>query len=130
MRKFLLGVLVGLFVAVVVAFVLVFGVGRLFESRQPTIASNSVLVLALNGDIPETAPVDIPIPFMQSQSPPTVRDMWTSLRQAAGDGHIRAVVLQPRGLDAGWGKLQEFRQEISDFKRSGKPPPTSCGLIR
>jgi protease-4 len=121
MRKFLLGVLVGLFVAVVVAFVLVFAVGRLFESRQPTIASNSVLVLALNGDIPETAPVDIPIPFMQSQSPPTVRDMWTSLRQAAGDGHIRAVVLQPRGLDAGWGKLQEFRQEISDFKRSGKP---------
>src|SRR5215471_8270423 len=110
MRKFLLGVLVGLFVAVAVALVLVFAVGRFFESRQPTIASNSVLVLALNGDIPETAPVDIPIPFMQSQSPPTVRDMWTSLRQAATDDHIRAVVLQPRGLDAGWGKLQEFRQ--------------------
>jgi len=121
MRKFLLGVLVGLFVAVAVALVLVFAVGRFFESRQPTIASNSVLVLALNGDIPETAPVDIPIPFMQSQSPPTVRDMWTSLRQAATDDHIRAVVLQPRGLDAGWGKLQEFRQEVSAFKRSGKP---------
>jgi protease-4 len=121
MWKFLLGVLVGLVVAVVVAFVLVFAIGRLFENRQPTIANDSVLVLALNGDIPETAPVDIPIPFMQSQSPPTVRDMWTSLRQAATDDRIKAVVLQPRDLDTGWGKLQEFRQEISDFKKSGKP---------
>lgn len=121
MWKFLLGVLVGLVVAIVVAFVLVFAVGRFFESRQPTVASNSVLVLALNGDIPEAAPVEIPIPFIQAQSPPTVRDMWTSLRQAATDGRIRAVVLQPRDLDTGWGKLQEFRQEIIDFKKSGKP---------
>jgi protease IV len=119
--KFLLGVLVGLVVAIVVAVVLVFAIGRLFENRQPTIASDSVLVLALNGDVPETAPVDIPIPFIQAQSPPTVRDMWTSLRQAATDDRIKAVVLQPRDLDAGWGKLQEFRQEISNFKKSGKP---------
>jgi protease-4 len=121
MWKFLLGVLVGLVVAVVVAFVLVFAVGRLFENRQPSVASNSVLVLAMSGDIPEAAPVEIPIPFIQSQSPPTVRDMWTSLRQAATDNRIKAVVLQPRGLEAGWGKLQEFRQEILDFKKSGKP---------
>lgn len=121
MWKFLLGVLVGLVVAVVVAFVLVFAVGRLFQNRQPTVASNSVLVLALNGDIPEAAPLEIPIPFIQSQSPPTIRDTWTSLRQAATDNRIKAVILQPRGLDTGWGKLQEFRQEISDFKKSGKP---------
>ncbi len=121
MWKFLLGVLVGLVVAVVVAFVLVFAIGRLVQSREPSVASNSVLVLALNGDIPEAAPVDIPIPFIQSQSPPTVRDMWTSLRQAATDNRIKAVVLQPRDLVTGWGKLEEFRQEISDFKKSGKP---------
>lgn len=121
MWKFLLGVLVGIVVVIVVGLVLVFALGRLFENRQPTIASNSVLVLALNGDIPEAAPVEIPIPFIQAQSPPTVRDMWTSLRQAATDSRIRAVVLQPRDLDTGWGKLQEFREEISDFKKSGKP---------
>lgn len=121
MWKFLLGVLVGLVVAVVVAFVLIFAVGRLFENRTPSVASDSVLVLALNGDIPEAAPVDIPIPFIQSQSPPTVRDVWTSLRQAATDNRIKAVVLQPRDLATGWGKLEEFRQEISDFKKSGKP---------
>jgi len=121
MWKFLLGVLVGVVVAVVVAFVLVFAVGRLFENRAPSVASDSVLVLELNGDIPEAAPVDIPIPFIQAQSPPTVRDMWTSLRQAATDNRIKAIVLQPRGLVTGWGKLEEFRQEISDFKKSGKP---------
>lgn len=121
MWKFLLGVLVGIVVAVIVAFVLVFAVGRLFENRAPSVASNSVLVLALSGEVPEQPPVDIPIPFIQSQSPPTVRDVWTSLRQAATDNRIKAVVLQPRDLDAGWGKLEEFRQEILDFKKSGKP---------
>jgi protease-4 len=47
--------------------------------------------------------------------------VWTSLRQAATDNRIKAVVLQPRDLDAGWGKLEEFRQEILGFKKSGKP---------
>ncbi len=121
MRKFLLGALVGVVVAVLGIFIIVLAVGRLFASKQPTIAADSVLVLTLEGSIPEAAPVDIPIPFLQSQSVPTVRDIWASLRQAATDNRIKAMVIQPRGLAAGWGKLQELRQDILDFKKSGKP---------
>lgn len=121
MGKFLLGVLIGVVVTVLGIFIIVLAIGRLFESKQPTIAGNSVLVLALTGELPEAAPVDVPIPFIQSQSTPTVRDLWASLRDAATDSRIKAVVLQPRNLLAGWGKLQEVRQELSDFKKSGKP---------
>lgn len=121
MAKFLLGVVVGLIIAVVGGLIIVLAIGRLFANKQPTVAANSVLVLSLEGDIPEAAPVDVPIPFLQTQSVPTVRDIWSSLRQAASDNRIKALVIQPRGLIAGWGKLQELREDIADFKRSGKP---------
>jgi protease-4 len=83
MRKFLLGVLVGVMVAVVGIIIIALVIARLAASKQPTIAGNSVLVLALEGDIPEVPPVDIPLPFIESQSVPTVRDVWASLRAAA-----------------------------------------------
>ncbi len=121
MGKFLLGVLVGVIVAVLGSLIIVLAIGRLFASKQPTVAANSVLVLSFDGEVPEAAPVDVPIPFFQSQSAPTVRDIWTSLRAAARDNRIKAVVLQPRGITAGWGKLEEIRQELIDFKKSGKP---------
>jgi protease IV len=121
MRKFLLGVLVGVMVAVIGIIIIVLVIGRLAASKQPTVAANSVLVLALEGDIPEVPPVDIPLPFIPSQSVPTVRDVWASLRAAAKDNRIKAVVLQPRQLSIGWGKLQEFHDELVAFKTSGKP---------
>ncbi len=121
MWKFLVGVIVGVVVAVLGSIIILFAIGRIFANKQPTVAGDSVLVLALQGDVPESAPVDIPIPFIQAQGSPTVRDVWTSLRQAAKDNRIRALVIQPHGLLAGWGKLEELHHEIELFKKSGKP---------
>jgi protease-4 len=120
MAKFFLGVLIGIVVAVFGGVILLFAIGRIFSNKQPAIAGNSVLVLDLQ-EIPETAPVEIPFPIGRAQSAPTVRDLWTSLHQAAKDNRVKAVVLQPRSLSAGWAKLQEIRSEITAFKKSGKP---------
>jgi protease IV len=89
--------------------------------RPVTVSDNSVLVLNLEGSIPEQAPVDIAIPFLQQQPPLTVLDTWKLLRRAAGDTRVKALVLEPRGLNAGWAKLEELRAEILAFKASGKP---------
>ncbi|MBV8866755.1 MAG: signal peptide peptidase SppA [Acidobacteriaceae bacterium] len=121
MWKFLLGVLIGIIVTVFGIFIVFLAVGRIFANKPPSVAGNSVLVLSLRGDIPETAPVDVALPFIQQQAAPTVRDLWTSLHAAASDNRIKAVVLEPHGVIAGWGRLEELRQEIVDFKRSGKP---------
>jgi protease IV len=121
MWKFVLGIAVGVVVTVVGSFIILFAIGRAFSHKQPTIAGDSVLVLTLDGDLPEAPSVDIPIPFVQAQTSPTVRDVWTALRAAATDNRIKAIVLQPRGIGAGWGKLQELRQELTNFKKSGKP---------
>ena len=121
MSKFLLGLTVGAIVTVLVLALIVVALGRAFSTKRPLIASNGVLVLALQGTLPESSPVDLPIPFVQAQSQPTVRDVWNSLHAAASDNRVKAIVLQPRGLQAGWGKLQELRRDLLDFKKSGKP---------
>jgi len=121
MAKFLLGIVVGVVIAVVGGLIIVLAIGRLFATKQPTIAANSVLMLTLEGELPETAPVDVPIPFLQAQSVPTVRDIWSSLRQAATDNRIKAIIIEPRHLMTGWGGLEEIRQDLAQFKGSGKP---------
>ena len=121
MWKFLLGVLVGIVVAIFGAFVILLAIGRSFANKPPSVTANSALVVTLRGDVPEAAPVDVGVPFFQQQTAPTVRDLWTSFREAAKDNRIKAVVLEPQRLIAGWGRLQEIRQEIVEFKKSGKP---------
>lgn len=121
MGKFLIGIAVGVVVTILGIVVIGFAMARLFESKKPTIAANSALILSLEGAMPEASGVEIPLPVFESQATPSVRDIWASLHAAATDGRIKAVVLKPRGLAAGWGKLEELRQEIIQFKKSGKP---------
>jgi protease-4 len=121
MWKFLLGVLVGIVVAVFGAFVILLAIGRSFANKPPSVAANSALIMSLRGEVPEAAPVEVGLPFFQQQVSPTMRDLWTSFREAAKDSRIKALVLEPQHLIAGWGRLQEIRQEIVEFKKSGKP---------
>lgn len=121
MAKFLLGVVVGVVVFALGCLILVLALGRLFSNKQPVVPPNAVLVLGLEGSISESSPVEIPIPFLQPQGAPTVRDLWTSIHSAATDNRVKAILLQPQGLTAGWGKLQELRRDLLDFKKSGKP---------
>jgi protease-4 len=120
MKRFTLGFVIGIAFSVLAVVILVFAAVR-FGDRRPTVASNSVLVLHLEGDIPEQAAVDVPVPFLQQQQPLTVAETWRLLQQAATDSRIKAVVLEPRGLEAGWAKLEELRSDIIAFKKSGKP---------
>jgi protease-4 len=121
MGKFLLGVLVGGVVTVLVIVIVVLAIGKIFSTKQPTVAANSALVLSLSGEVPEAAPVAIDIPFIQTPATPTMRDVWTSLHEAATDNRIKALVLQPRNLLVGWARLEEIRQDVAAFKKSGKP---------
>ena len=125
MKKFFLGFVIGIVFVGLVLVILGFAAVRMastFGGERPvSVSDNSALVLNLEGTVPEQAPVDIAIPYIQQQPPLTVLDTWKLLRRAAGDTRVKALVLEPRGLDAGWAKLQELRAEIIAFKQSGKP---------
>lgn len=120
MKKFLLGVLIGFLFSGLALVIFFFAMLRL-ASRPPSVPDASILVLTLGGSVPESPAVEIPLPIFERMSPPTVRDYWELLRKAAADRRIRAVVFMPQGVEAGWAKLQELREDLLAFKKCGKP---------
>ena len=119
MVKFLIGLVTGI-ALVFLTIILLFVAALRFREKAPEIAENSVLVLRLEGDIPEKAPVELPS-FLSDRVPVTVTSVWTSLKKAAADAHIKAVVLEPESVSAGWAKLEELRMDLEQFRKSGKP---------
>jgi protease IV len=120
MRRFLLGMLVGVVFCGLALVILIFAAARL-ASRPPAVADDSILVLKVSGEVPEAPQVEFPFPMFARLSPPTVRDHWETLKKAAADSRIRAIVLIPEDVRAGWAKLDELRSDIEGFRKSGKP---------
>jgi protease-4 len=119
MLKFLLGLFTGVllvFLGGILLLVILFQ----FRDRPPEIPSNSVLVVRLEGEIPEKPAMEVP--FVENpRAAVTVASVWMALRRAAQDSRIRAVVLEPEGLSVGWAKLEEIRGDVEQFRKSGKP---------
>jgi len=120
MVKFLIGLATGV-ILVFLGFILLFFALLRFREKPPVLESNSVLVMRLQGEIPEKAPIELP-EFLggEARSNLTVSNVWLNLRKAAADSHIRAVVVEPEDLSAGWGKLEEVRGDLEEFRKSGK----------
>jgi len=120
MAKFLIGVVTGIILVFLILFIGVFALAHMRE-KPASVADGSTLILEMDGEIPERAPVEFPIPFLQQRTPPTVADIWTTLRKAAADHRIRAIVFEPRDLQIGWAKLEEIHDDLETFRKSGKP---------
>lgn len=118
MAKFLIGLLTGVLLVFLTIGLLFLAMLR-FRDRPPDIADNSVLVLRLEGDVPEKTPVEIP--FLSGAQTLTVTDVWMTLRKAAADSRIKALVVLPEGLGGGWAKAEEFRADVEQFRKAGKP---------
>jgi len=105
--------------AVIVSFL---GVAFLYVlvSRGPSIADDSTLVLRPGGQLQETTPDDVVGQLIASDTT-TVRGFVDSLRLAKRDPRITGVLLMPSSLDSPfWGKVQELRDAVLDFRKSGK----------
>jgi len=90
--------------------------------REPSVSSNSTLVMRLNTDLREAAPDDVVRQVLSGAPPPTLRTVVDDLRKAKVDKRIGAVLIRPSQLSAPfWGKVQEVRDAILDYRRSGKP---------
>ena len=104
-------------------FVSVVGFALLYVlvGREPAIPANATLVLRLGGDLGEVAPADV-VGYLRGVRASTVRSVVDNLRKAKVDPRIRAVLLKPTGFESPyWSKVQEIRDAVLDFKKSGKP---------
>jgi protease-4 len=120
MKKFLLGILAGIVIAGVAGVVLVFALVR-FSAQTPRVPDSGILVMNLEGEVPEGLAETPPIPALARQTPLAVVEWWGALRAAGKDSRVKALLLRPRHVSAGWAKLQELRTGIEAFKKSGKP---------
>lgn len=120
MKKFLLGLLVGLVLAGLSLFIIFFAAVR-FGQRPPSVSDGSTLIVRISGEMPEKPAVEMPLPLFEGQSAVSVVEYWDLLRKAAADSRVKAVLLMPEGTGAGWGKLRELRDDIAQLKKSGKP---------
>jgi protease-4 len=93
----------------------------LLFGREPSVPSNAVLTLSIGGDLAEVAPADV-VSYVSGARTPTVRTVVDSLRKAKVDKRISAVLLKTTGFSTPfWGKVQEIRDALVDFRTSGKP---------
>jgi protease-4 len=120
MVKYLLGVLSGFVLAILLALAILLVV-VMVQSAEPAIPSEAVLEIRLSGPVPEHMATDFSLEFLESGTPPTLLQIRNAFKKAAKDDRIRAIVLRCGGLSVGWGKAQEIRWAIEEFKESGKP---------
>ena len=89
-------------------------------SRGPTVPSSATLVLRPGGDLPEVQPDDV-LGQVFGREVNTVRGFVEALRKASRDDRVRTVLLMPSTLDLPyWGKVQEMRDAVAAFRKSGK----------
>ena len=87
--------------------------------REPQVTSNSTLVLRIGGNLNEMDPGGVLGPFFEGA--PTVRGVVEMIRKAKTDKRITSIIVKPTGSASLWAKVQEVRDALADFRRSGKP---------
>jgi protease-4 len=87
------------------------------EDDKGSKAGAAVAHIKLSGDLDE-APL-APDPLFGS-SAENFKSKLERIRKARNDAGVKALYLQLDGLGIGWGKLDELRGAIADFRASGK----------
>jgi protease-4 len=114
-------ILLGIFGAVIIA--VLFGIVLLWAALrggEPTIRDKSVLTLRVAGSLPDYSPED---PFKRYFGGPdqSLTGLLMQFKKAKVDNRIKAIVLDINMSGVGWGKAEEIRDAITDFRSSGKP---------
>src|SRR5688572_1287785 len=91
-----------------------------FRKSEPTIRDNSVLALRVAGALPDYSPDD---PFKKIFGGPdqSLTGLVMQFKKAKVDRRIKAILLDINMSGVGWGKAEEIRDAITDFRSSGKP---------
>ena len=88
---------------------------------RPSVENNSVLVLRIAGDLPDYVAEEPVAKLFGIQQKQSFSSLLTQLRKAKIDNRIGAVMLDIDFPAIGWGKADELRDAVKDFRASGKP---------
>ena len=105
---------------VVVALLGVALIWATLRKSEPSVRDNSVLTLRVAGSLPDYSPDD---PFKRFFGGPdqSLTGLVMQFKKAKVDKRVKAVLLDIHMSGVGWGKAEEIRDAIADFRTSGKP---------
>lgn len=90
------------------------------STRGPSVPDRATLVMRPGGALFDRRPDDVVAQLLGTEGV-SVPGMIESLRKAKRDPRITSVLLRPSTLQTPfWGKLQELRDALIDFRQSGK----------
>jgi len=108
--------------AIILFLLALIGLALLLTSySRPTVAQKSVLLLNVSGSLPDYTPDDAVARAVGFAQPQSFTSLLTQLRKAKVDNRISAVFLDINFPGIGWGRAEELRDAIADFRSSGKP---------
>ncbi len=108
LRRFLLAALAALLLA---------GAARPLPAAETERAVATVAHVKLSGGLDETPVANDPL-FGTSQE--NFKSKLDRIKKARDDSSVHGLLLQIDGLGVGWGKLDELRRAVADFRKSGK----------
>ncbi|HEX8456273.1 MAG TPA: signal peptide peptidase SppA [Pyrinomonadaceae bacterium] len=110
-------------VLVALGLLAVLGIALLFASLddEPNIRDNSVLVLKLEGALPDYVAEDPFASRFLGRDDRSLARLLSEIKKAKADKRIGAILLEIDMTMIGWGKADEIRDTLADFRSSGKP---------
>ncbi|GGB90963.1 signal peptide peptidase SppA [Dyadobacter sediminis] len=123
--KYVLATFVGIIIFIFVSVFILAGIGSKLSSEDTVvIAEKSVLKLDLNKPIQEVGVenpfADIGGPFGGDENAVGLKDILEALKSAQSDSNIKGIYLKTESPEAGWATLEEVRNQLIKFKKSGK----------
>jgi len=126
--KFMLASMAGfiltMFIMAFVAFIFIASVISIASKQETGIEPNSVLHLKFDQAIPERSPAS-PFSFssteiFKSTNVPGLLETLDLIKAAASDDKIKGIYLDLSDIPSGLATMEEIRNELLEFKKSGK----------
>lgn len=122
--KYVLATVVGIVVFLVIAGIFgVMSIVGMVASTQATqnVEKNTVLVLNLNNGIDEQGQDDFMGMLTGNYNPSTgLNDILSAIKKAKDNDNVKGIYIEAGELNAGLATLQEIRNTLVDFRKSGK----------
>jgi len=126
--KFTLATIVGILISGLLLFLILLAVAGAISSsdKQFELQENSVLKLSLDGEILEQGqdnPFDFAIPGLPVNTEKCQQgldDILAAIKKAKTSDEIKGIYLEAGTINAGFATVEEIRDALIDFKKSGK----------
>ncbi|MBN1271817.1 MAG: signal peptide peptidase SppA [Candidatus Aminicenantes bacterium] len=89
-------------------------------AKPPSVKTQSYLEIPLTGEIQEKVIPNLFVELFSPTKPLSLHDIWLNIQKAKHDSRIKGIILKQGYLVCDWAKVNEIREAVLDFRKSGK----------